>query len=220
MRAAVPFDTRHDAGAQLANALAPYRDQNPVIVALPRGGVPVGFEIARHLHGTLDLLLVRKIGAPMQPELALGALVDGDPPLAVWNDEIVAELDPGQAYLDAEQRRQAEEIARRRALYRGNAPPVPLADRTVIVVDDGVATGSTMKVALKALRAQHVAQLVVAVPVAPRDIWLSIAQQADDAACLAFPEHFGAVGFYYRDFAQLDDSEVIELLITARRQSS
>jgi putative phosphoribosyl transferase len=213
---ATRFANRQAAGIALARALARYRGTDPVVVALPRGGVPVAFEVARELQGTLDVLLVRKIGAPYQQELALGAIVDSEPQQVVWNDDIVDALQPGDAYLQSERARQTEEIARRRARYRGDLPPLSVANRATIVVDDGVATGSTMKVALLALRQAGAHPLVAAAPVAPRDVWPSIAALADDAVCLALPEDFGAVGFYYTDFDQTRDDEVIALLERAR----
>lgn len=216
MSSSIPFANRRAAGIELARALARYRGRDPLVVALPRGGVPVAFEIARELDGTLDVLLVRKIGAPFQPELALGAIVDSEPQQVVWNDDIVDALCPGDAYLQRERARQAEEIVRRRKLYRGDAPPLSAANRATIVVDDGVATGSTMKVALLALRQAGAARIVAAAPVAPSDVWPSVAALADDAVCLALPEEFGAVGFYYADFDQTSDEEVIALLQRAR----
>jgi putative phosphoribosyl transferase len=216
MASPIPFAHRRAAGIELARALSRYRGSDPLIAALPRGGVPVAFEVARELDGTLDVLLVRKIGAPFQPELALGAIVDSEPQQVVWNDEIVAALLPGDAYLQRERARQTEEIIRRRKLYRGDAPPLSAANRTAIVVDDGVATGSTMKVALLALRQAGAARIVAAAPVAPREVWPSIAELADDAVCLALPDQFGAVGFYYTDFDQTSDDEVLVLLQRAR----
>ncbi|MCF7696527.1 phosphoribosyltransferase [Mycetohabitans sp. B2] len=216
MSTLLPFPNRRAAGSALAGALTRYRDCAPLVVGLPRGGVPVAFEVARALGGSLDVLLVRKLGAPHQPELALGSIVEGDPPQVVWNEDIVMALRPGDDYLIGEQHRQQQELVRRRAQYRRGAPPVPAAHRTIIVVDDGVATGSTMKVALLALRNAGAAKLVAASPVAPREVWTHVAQWADDNACLAQLDAFGAVGQYYADFAQTSDDEVVDLLARSR----
>ncbi|MCF2134798.1 MULTISPECIES: phosphoribosyltransferase [Burkholderiaceae] len=216
MSTLLPFPNRRAAGSALAGALTRYRDATPLVVGLPRGGVPVAFEVARALGGSLDVLLVRKLGAPQQPELALGSIVDGDPPQVLWNEDIVVALRPGDDYLIAEQHRQQRELARRRERYRHGATPMPAAQRTIIVVDDGVATGSTMKVALLALRNLGAARLVAAAPVAPRDVWNSIATLADDAVCLAPLDSFSSVSLYYVDFTQTTDDEVIGLMAQAR----
>lgn len=212
----LPFDNRRAAGIVLGHALARYRHAAPLVVGLPRGGVPVAYEVACALGGTLDVLLVRKLGAPQQPELALGSIIDGKPPQVVWNDDIISVLCPSDDYLRGEQRRQWQELERRRALYRGGMGPVTAPHRTVIVVDDGVATGSTMKAALLALRKLGAARLVAAAPVAPRDVWNSIATLADDAVCIAPLDSFSAVSLYYVDFTQTTDDEVIELMTQAR----
>ncbi|MEJ2767169.1 phosphoribosyltransferase [Mycetohabitans sp. B46] len=212
----LPFDNRRAAGVVLGRALARYRDAAPLVVGLPRGGVPVAYEVACALGGTLDVLLVRKLGAPQQPELALGSIIDGNPPQVVWNDDIISILRPSNDYLRGEQHRQWQELERRRALYRDGMGPVAASHRTVIVVDDGVATGSTMKAALLALRNLDAIRLVAAAPVAPRDVWNSIATLAHDAVCIAPLDSFGAVSLYYVDFAQTTDDEVIKLMTQAR----
>src|SRR5258705_5142031 len=159
------FRDRVDAGRQLVAALFHLKETKPIVLALPRGGVPVAFEVADALDAPLDVLLVRKIGAPNQPELGLGAVVDGAASRVVLNEEIVQLVRPGQLYLEAEEKRQLAEIERRRTLYRPGRAPVPVAGRTVIVVDDGIATGGTMKAVLHALRITGVRRLTLTVPV-------------------------------------------------------
>ena len=205
------FVDRRDAGRLLAKALTRYRDQQPIVLALPRGGVPVGYEIARALEAPLDVLLVRKLGAPGYPELGMGAVVEGTPPQRVVNEHIIEALRPPAGYLEAEEARQLALIAERHIRYRGNRPMMAIEGRTVIVTDDGIATGGTMRAALKALaaRARHT---VLAVPVAPHAVMESVAADADDAVCLLSPNDFQSVGFYYADFDQLEDEDVIALL--------
>ncbi len=209
------FSNRREAGRRLASALLPLRLQQPIVLALPRGGVPIGFEIAQSLSAPLDILLVRKIGVPGMPEVALGAVVDGSAHQVVWNKRLFNTLKLKNTELEALTQQQLEEIERRRQLYRGSKPPFALAGKTAIVVDDGIATGSTMKAALRALERTEIAALVVATPVAPPDVWESILRVADQGVCLYCPEPFGAVGRYYSDFEQLEDQEVIDLLIRA-----
>lgn len=210
------FADRYDAGRRLAAALASYRDQSPLVLALPRGGVPVGFEVARALQAPLDVVFVRKIGAPGHPELGLGALVDGPSPRVIWNEEIMRMVAPAPSYLEAEQRRQLEEIERRRRVYRGTEAPEDPRGRTVIVVDDGIATGGTVRAALMALKEAGPRRLVLAVPVAPPDILARLEEMADEVVCLAAPEPFFAVGAHYGDFSQTPDEEVIDFLARAR----
>jgi putative phosphoribosyl transferase len=215
-RRAETFLDRRDAGARLAMALERFKEHKPVILALPRGGVPVAFEVARALEAELDLLLVRKIGAPGHRELAIGAVVDGRNPQLVLNREIIAHASPPPGYIEAEQKRELAEIERRRQLYRGAEPPPDLKGRKVIVIDDGIATGATMKAALRGVRQNAPRRLVLAVPVAPPDTLQALAAECDEVVCLSAPEWFHAVGSHYVDFAQTTDEEVVSLLAQAK----
>ena len=220
MRFAPLFEDRRDAGRRLATALVRYGDSRPVVLALPRGGVPVGFEVAKALHARFDVLLVRKIGAPGHEELGLGAVVDGQDPQLVLNQEVIRTVRPPPGYIEAEKQRQLAEIERRRRQYVGNRQPTPVDGRTVIIVDDGIATGGTVKAALRGVSQHHPARLVLAVPVAPADSLDELAAECDDIICLATPEPFFAVGPHYRDFTQTEDEEVTRLLGEAREWSA
>lgn len=208
-----PFLDRADAGRRLAASLMRYKDLHPVVLALPRGGVAVAHPVAAALHAPLDLVLVRKIGTPFQPELAAGAIAEGDPPELVINEEIGEAVSP--AWFKAEAGRQIEEIARRRTLYLGSRDRVPIAGCTAIVIDDGIATGATMRAALRSVRKAKPAKLVLAVPVAPPEVIARLRAEVDEVVCLMAPDLFGAVGRFYQDFPQLDDAQVIELLDAA-----
>lgn len=214
----LPFANRTAAGRCLARALLKFKANKPLVLALPRGGVPVAFEIARELDADLDLLLVRKLGAPGQPELGIGAVIDGDEPEIALNDDIVRHLALPVGYIHNETHRQLREIERRREEYLGGASQMPIEGRTVIVVDDGVATGGTVRAALQALRKKEPAKLVLAVPVAPRSALASLAGDCDEVVCLATPEPFYAVGAHYSDFTQTTDDEVKRLLIASRNR--
>lgn len=208
----MPFRDRCEAGRKLATALAGYRDQRPVILALPRGGVPVAAEVATALAAPLDLILVRKVGVPDQPELAMGAVVDGGDPIIVRNEDIIELAGIGQSEFKAVCDRELAEIERRRQRYLGNRQRADVAGRTAIVIDDGVATGATTRAALRATRMRKPKRLVLAVPVAPTHNLAALRADADDVVCLEDHEFFGAIGFYYLDFAQVSDEEVIKIL--------
>lgn len=208
----LPFADRSSAGKILARVLSRFRADKPLILALPRGGVPVAFEIARELDADLDLLIVRKLGAPGEPEFGIGAIVDGDKPEVVINFDLVRHMALPAGYIQDEAQRQLIEIERRRTEYIGAAVPLPVAGRTVIVVDDGVATGGTVRAALQTLRKKQPARLILAVPVAPRDVLESLGQECDELVCLATPQPFHAVGAHYVNFAQTTDAEVKRLL--------
>lgn len=205
------FRDRHDAGERLASALSSYaRRPDVVVLALPRGGVPVGFEIARALDVPLDVFVVRKLGVPGHEEFAMGAIATGG--VRVLNQEAVEGLELSDAVVEAAVRREQVELQRRERDYRGDRPPPDIRGRTVILVDDGLATGSTMRAAVTALRSRAPGPLVVAVPVGAAETCRSLAEQADEVLCLATPEPFRAVGLWYHDFAQTSDEEVRDLL--------
>jgi len=208
----MPFSDRTDAGQQLAKALARYRQDKPVVLALPRGGVPVAAEIATALGAPLDLVLVRKIGVPYQPELAAGAVVDGGSPVVVRNEDIIRLAGVSEADFTAIRDRELAEIERRRKLYLGDRAHPALKDRTVIVVDDGIATGATTRAALRAIRTRKPRKLVLAVPVAPTSTLAELRDEADDIVCLEDHENFGAIGLFYADFSQVADAVVTDLL--------
>jgi putative phosphoribosyl transferase len=213
------FRDRPDAGRQLARQLMKYASQDPVILALPRGGVPVGFEVAKALGAPLDLVLVRKIGAPGHAEFGIGAVVDGAHPQVVLNDTAITQLEVSSSYIEQETRRQLDEIERRRRRYLAGRPPINVEGRTAIIVDDGIATGGTVRAALRALSRARPARLVLAVPVGPRDTLDELLAEADEVICLLTPEPFYAVGEHYDDFTQTSDDEVITLLDEARTWS-
>ncbi len=206
------FSNRIEAGRRLAEAVAARGLTDPIVYALPRGGVPVALEIGRRLKAPVDLVLVRKIGAPGSPELALGAVTDGAAPLTVINREVARLTGASDAFLEQARARELAEIERRRALYLGDRPRPDPRGRTVIVVDDGLATGATARVAAQALRAQGAARVVLAVPLAPPDTVAALSDDFDEVICLEQPEPFYGVGAWYRDFHQLSDAEVIASL--------
>ena len=211
------FRDRHEAGQVLGETLRGRRAwRDPVVLALPRGGVPVAYEVAKALDAALDILVVRKIGHPRHEEFAIGAIAGGG--ISVMNPEAQGYLgDVEDAELQRIVARERAELQRREALYRGGQPAVPLAGRDAILVDDGLATGSTMRAAVQALRRMNPARIMVAVPVGARDSCDAMAQIADDVVCVRTPEPFRAVGLWYQDFPQTSDEEVRQLLDAAHQ---
>ena len=211
------FLDRHDAGKQLAERLLALKDENPVVLALPRGGVSVAFEVVRVLGAPLDILVVRKIGAPFEAELAIGAIADGVHPELVTDPLFTAGLDISPEYLEESKAAVLREIKRRRQVHLGNRPPLEVAGRTVIIVDDGIATGATMLAALRTTRRRQPARIVLAVPVASKATLKRLREEADQIVCVATPRNLRSVGNFYQRFAQLRDTEVTELLAEARK---
>ena len=206
-----PFRDRGEAGRLLATQLAAYAGRPDMLVlALPRGGVPVGFEVARALGAPLDVFVVRKLGVPGHEELAMGAIATGG--VRILNEELVRALGIPDHLIEAVAATEQEELARRERLYRGNRPPPDVRGRTVILVDDGLATGATMQAAINALRQQQPARIVVAVPIAAPETCDHLKTEADDVVCAVTPEPFYAVGLWYEDFSQTTDDEVRDLL--------
>ncbi|MEW6640352.1 MAG: phosphoribosyltransferase [Pseudomonadota bacterium] len=206
------FQDRSDAGQKLARALMAFKQSDPVVLALPRGGLPVAAEVAVALGAPLDIFLVRKIGLPTQPELAMGAVADGATPVVVHNEAVIASAGVSQDVFEQATRRELAEIARRRQRFLGDRPPADLRGKTVILVDDGVATGATMMVAVEAVRRQQPRQVVVAAPAMSPEAAGSLRRMADALVSLTTPGDFEAVGCHYRDFRQLDDADVVAIL--------
>jgi putative phosphoribosyl transferase len=211
------FHDRRDAGQRLGRRLLDLGLPDPLVLALPRGGVAVGVEVARLLGAPLDVVLVRKIGAPWHKELAAGAVVDGEQPELVLNPDVVRGYGIDEGYLQAEKERQLREIERRRRLYLGGRPRPRIAGRTAIVVDDGIATGATVRAALHAVRRAAPRELVLAVPVASPEVLDRLAPDVDRIVCLHPDPDLMAVGQYYADFTQVEDDEVVAMLDEAAR---
>jgi predicted phosphoribosyltransferase len=211
------FDDRFDAGSFLARQLRHHSgNPNVVVLALPRGGVPVAFEIARAIDAPLDIFVVRKLGAPGYEELAMGAIATGG--VRVFNEEVIQHLGVSQSWIDATIREQEEELRRREEAYRGDRPPAELQNRTVILVDDGLATGASMRAAVRALRQREPFAITVAVPIGSRDTCDQFRSEVEEVICGRTPEPFHAVGAWYRDFTQTTDDEVRELLDRAAHE--
>ncbi|HJV70178.1 phosphoribosyltransferase [Ideonella sp.] len=206
------FRDRVDAGRRLAEALKSRDFADPLVLALPRGGVPVAAEVAKALKAPLDLLLVRKIGAPGQPELAIAAVSDGAEPVVEFDEETMSMCGATREDVMGEVPGQLAEIERRRQLYLKGRAPLPVKGRTVLLVDDGIATGTTVRAAIRALKAQGPARLVLAVPVAPASELPRLRGEVDELVCLEAPAWFGAVGAHYRHFGQTSDEEVVALM--------
>lgn len=211
------FRDRTEAGERLAEKLAGLGGEDVVVFALPRGGAPVAAPIARALNAPLDLALVRKIGVPFQPELAMGAVADGGAEIVVRNDNVIAAAGVTDADFEKARQREVAELDRRRELYLKGRPRAEAQGRIAIVVDDGVATGATTRAALRAIRARNPKRLVLATPVAATDALATLSGEADEIVCLDAQEDFGAIGFFYRDFRQLTDDEVIGVLNAFRQ---
>jgi putative phosphoribosyl transferase len=204
------FADRHDAGRLLAQALLRYAGTRPIVLGLPRGGVPVADEVARTLDGDLDVWVARKLGAPFQPELGMGAIAEG--PAVVLDRSTVRLLGITRAQLLDVARREMGEVRRRVERFRGGRTPPDMRDRTVILVDDGIATGGTMRAAVRAVKKRRPARLVVAVPVGPPDTVAALRREVDDVVCLHEPEALFAIGLWYEDFRQVRDDEVVRIL--------
>ena len=211
------FRNRVHAGRCLARQLTHLQDEDPIVLALPRGGVVVGFEVASALDAPLDIVTVRKIGAPFHREYGIGALVDGDEPELLLDRDRLEMLGVTDEQLRAVIEHELSEIHRRERLYRAGKPRIDLRDRVIIVVDDGIATGSSIRAALRGLRRMNPRRLVLAVPVAPPDTIESLRNECDEIVCLLLPPGFRAVGEFYEDFEQTNDDEVIALLQESRR---
>jgi putative phosphoribosyl transferase len=205
-----PYADRTEAGERLAAALGDYRGRDALVLGIPRGGVPVAAEVARGIGAEMDVVVARKLGAPLQPELAIGA-VTADGGFYLDEDTVVA-IDVAQEYLDAEVARQSGSARRRELRFRGECPPPQIAGRTVLVVDDGLATGATMRAAVRSVAKRQPARLIVAVPVGSRDACEALRDEADEVVCLVTPDPFWAVGLYYRDFTPVSDDDVERLL--------
>jgi len=207
-----PFDNRQHAGAELARALEGYRSSDAIVLAIPRGGVVVGYEVASRLGLEMDVIVPRKIPAPQQEELAIGAVASWGDHERIIDDHAVRFLGVSADYIDREVERQLAEVNRRLLAYRGTVEPPSVAGRNVLLVDDGIATGYTTRAAAIALRNLKASRVVLAVPVGPPDSVRAIRPYVDELVCLRMPTPFMAVGYWYRDFAQVSDAEVIDLL--------
>ena len=211
-----PFEDRRDAGRKLAGRLARYREGRPVVFALPRGGVPVGYEVSRALGAPLDVFVSRKLGAPGQPEFGIGAVAPGG--VRVLNEYAVRQLGIPHDYLESVTAREVSEVERRLRYFRGGRPEQDVEGRTAILVDDGLATGVTARAAVEALRRRRPARIVLAVPVCAAQTAELFGDEVDELVCLESPSDLGAIGFWYRNFEQTPDEEVVELLERAREE--
>lgn len=212
------FQDRHEAGQKLAEQLFKYQNEKPFIIALPRGGVVIGVEVARKLKAPLDVMVVRKLGAPYQPELGIGAIAPNG--VRILNMEMIRLLHITEAALEQITQKEMQELRRRLQVYRGDSPMPDLANRTVIIVDDGLATGITAKAAIHTIKGMNPKQIVLAAPVCAWDTVEVLEQEADEVVCVETPMDFMAVGAWYRQFRQVSDQEVIALLHQSRKQQT
>lgn len=210
------FLNREDAGNRLAEALAKYRKDGVIILALPRGGVEVALPVARRLSAPVDLLLVRKIGVPSQPEVAMGAIIDGDHPAIFRNEDVLRYAFVSDETFQRVADRELAEIERRRKAYLADRPPLPVEGKIAIVVDDGIATGATLKAALMGLKKKKPSRIVVAVPVAPASVVEELTGEVDEFICLEALSSLGAISVHYEHFSQLSDADVIRFLDAAK----
>jgi putative phosphoribosyl transferase len=206
------FRNRHEAGRQLAAALTSFKDERPVVLALPRGGVPVASEVAESLAAPLDLVLVRKIGVPEQPEFAMGAVVEGSPPVTLRNEQVLHALRIDDRDFDLVRDRELTEIERRRRVYLGDRPRIDVAGRVAVLVDDGIATGMTMRAAARATAMRGPSRIVIAAPVAAVDIAEDLRKEIGEVICLEEHEHLFAIGYHYAEFSQVSDEDVRRIL--------
>jgi putative phosphoribosyl transferase len=213
----LPFQDREEAGKMLALKLTEYSNKDTIVLAIPRGGVVIGYQVANELKAPLDIIVPRKIGAPYNSELAIGAVAE-DGSLSL-DESAVMYMNISKSYIEEESRRQITEIRRRLKLYRGETPYPMLQDHIIIIVDDGIATGSTVKAAIASIRKKKPKSVVVAVPVAPRSTVKELEKEADRVICLSTPEFFYAIGQFYVDFSQTTDEEVIRLLKKSREET-
>jgi len=211
-----PFEDRRDAGRQLAGKLSGFMDERPVVFALPRGGVPVGYEISRSLRAPLDVFVSRKLGAPGQPEFGIGAVAAGG--VRVLNQDVLRRLGIPDDYVERITARETAEVSRRLRYFRGDRPEPEVRGRTAILVDDGLATGVTARAAVEALRRRRPRRLVLAAPVCAAQTAEQFKSRVDELVCLESPSDLGAIGFWYRNFEQTSDEEVVELLERARSE--
>lgn len=207
---ALPYEDRADGGRELAKRLASYRGRNALVLGIPRGGVPVAAEVARALAADLDVIVARKLGAPNEPELAIGAVTANGGEFL--NREAASYVGASDDYIERVRQEEIREARRRESRFRGSRPPEEMAGRVVILVDDGLATGATMRAAVRSVRQHGPARLVVAVPVGSREACAALADETDEVVCPAMPEPFGAVGYFYRSFEPTEDSEVENIL--------
>ncbi|MCK5494981.1 MAG: phosphoribosyltransferase [Hyphomicrobiaceae bacterium] len=206
------FRNRKQAGEFLAEEVARRAFTDPIVLGLPRGGVPVAAEVATKLKAPLDIILVRESGAPMQRELAVGAVVDGGAPEIVRNEELISAIGLTEDQFQQEAKRQLEIIEERRKLWIAGRARIPVKGKTAIIVDDGIATGATVKASLHALKRQGPQRIVIATPVASRESLEELRRETDDVICLETPEYLGAIGFFYAEFSQVSDAEVSRIL--------